>query len=197
VQPHPKDEMADAKQVAAELNRGRGMPGFRQTEQLVRDLNEIDQIARNVEYPSSIEAVYTGQLGEMAKRLRLRVDRFLGAVDFKVLLGMPSQYGWSAPYELSFKKRVNKSRRHIYTPVGFILDAAFSGHLRSVAQCNICQTWFVMRKKDHRSCSNSCREKDFRSSDNGRAKRASYMRRYRAGLRRRDRENLRISRKKS
>src|SRR5262249_50722682 len=144
VQPNPQDKKAAAKHVAALLNDGHGKPGFEQIERLAQDLNEIERLARKAGYPRAIDAVYCGKLGDAARLLRLRVDKFLEPVKLEVLLGMPGKFGWDAHYSLRFKGM--RKFNPIYNTAAFILNAAFSGQLRDVAQCAACRTWYARRR---------------------------------------------------
>jgi len=50
----------------------------------------------------------------------------------------------------------------------------------SLSECSQCGKWLCKSRRRQRFCSPKCREKHFRSSDEGRRKRAAYMRSYRA-----------------
>jgi hypothetical protein len=181
---------AGAAVVAGELNRCHGRSGFDRTEQLVRDFNELERLARKKGYPSSIDDIYLGRLGERAKELRLHIDKFLSAVELRVLLGMPGKDGWNRHYD--FRPETDQQ---IYHLAGFILDAAFSGQLAKVTECQTCRKWFAAWKQDHQYCSERCRQKYFRSTPEGKAKWAASMRRYRAALKRRDMNRLKAAKR--
>jgi hypothetical protein len=175
-----------AAAVASELNRCHGKPGFDRTEQLVRDFNELERLARKKGYPPSIDDYYLGKLGDRARELRLHIDEFLNPVQITVLVDAARKEGWNRRYDLRFKEDAPIG---VYDLVGFILDAAFSGQLTKVRECQnqTCRRkWFVAWKEDNQYCSQRCRQKYFRSTPAGRAKWAASMRRYRAALKRRD-----------
>lgn len=64
--------------------------------------------------------------------------------------------------------------------VSFIVGLDAQGSCDSLIRCSHCTKWFFRKRDWQRFCSAACRDKSFRSSDGGRKKRASYMRKYRA-----------------
>jgi hypothetical protein len=74
-------------------------------------------------------------------------------------------------------KRIrNRDARHVMG----VLDLAMRGLLHRLRHCDNCRRWFYARFEKQRFCSDACREKSFRSTPEGRAARAKYMRRYRS-----------------
>jgi hypothetical protein len=69
------------------------------------------------------------------------------------------------------------------------------GLLHRIRQCKFCGLWIFAKVEREQFCSTSCREKCFRTSDEGREKRRKYMQGYRARLRRMERNYLKASAK--
>lgn len=51
--------------------------------------------------------------------------------------------------------------------------------VQRIRECR-CGTWFFGKRENHMFCSDSCRDKEFRSTPEGKKKRRLYMKRYRA-----------------
>lgn len=177
------DPRPDAIAVAGFLNEQGGSPELEGIEQLVRDINEIDRLAAEAGYPN---VPFTGTLGRKTAPLFQRINPYFQKCQMVYTLGVPTRLGWREAVETKVES----------IPNAFILRAAVRGILKLLDECNFCKRWFVPRREDQKYCSNKCREKAFRGSDEGKAKRAAYMKRYREGLRRRDRESLRVGRKR-
>jgi hypothetical protein len=177
------DDRSDAKGITGWLNYYREKPEYQYFDQLIRDMNEVDRLAAKAGYP---EWPYKGFLSKKTAPYFERINPFFKRYPLAYALGAPTKSGWS--------ESVEGKARDIH--FAFILRAAKRGLLKLLDQCNFCKRWFVPRREDQKYCSNSCREKAFRGSDEGKAKRAAYMKRYREGLRRRDRESLLVSKKR-
>jgi hypothetical protein len=179
------------------MNSRHGRPGFDRVERVVNAMNYLDRLAQSVEYTGrTCWAIAKGKFGREAQQQHRVVDQFEREYRVVVGLGAPRPQGWIRLYRY-FPDTYSRSSKIRKTYVGgvFILEAAFQGFLRLLSQCPTCEKWLVLRRGHHRFCSGKCREKAFRDSDEGRAKRARYMRQYRERLNRRDAENLRVSRK--
>ncbi len=81
-------------------------------------------------------------------------------------------------------------------PLQAILELVRLGLIERLRRCANapCNQWLYASYKRQRFCSQACREKSFRSTDEGRRKRREYMRLYRADLKRRSETFLRLSR---
>jgi hypothetical protein len=186
LQPHvldleDSDDRSDAKAIASILNDLRKMPECVGFDELVRNISLIDGLAAGAGYPNW---PFKGALHKKTAPLFERIRPYFEKHRLVYTLGFPTRTGW--------RESIEGKVRDI--PFAFVLRGATRGLLRLLVQCSRCMRWFVSRRKDHKFCSIACREKAFRCSDEGKAKRAAYMKRYREGLRRRDRESLRVSR---
>jgi hypothetical protein len=173
------------------LNRLHSKPENHRLEQIFKDMNELDRLARDVGYPRDLaKRIQGGSLGPRAATLHSNIRRLWDKMEFTAVLGLPGKGGWEidfcAPPE-QFDKLLAGS---------LLLHMATGGLLRFFVDCPTCGKWFIARRKNQRFCSQGCREKNFRSSDAGKAKRARYMQGYRERLKRRDRENLRVTKNK-
>jgi hypothetical protein len=171
-----------AEGMAKHLNGRRGAVGFARVEAVINALNQIDRVVRSEKYPSNAYAgIYKGKFGGQTMKLKRVVDDFMREVRLVVALGEPREEGWDLVQVVS-PVHPPASERGIYLDALLIFNSATHG--------DVCGRWFVRTREDHRFCEPACREKAFRSSEEGRAKRAKFMRAYRAGLKRRDSENL-------
>lgn len=177
------DDRSDADAIAGILNDCSGEPKYEGLSQLVKNMKEVERLAAESGYPSW---PYKGFLRKKTDPLFERINPFFKKHRLVLSLESPSKFGWR-------ECLLGKARD---LPFSIIVWAAERGLLGLLSECNSCHRWFAARRVDHKYCSNSCREKTFRGSNEGKAKRAAYMKRYRAGLRRRDHESLRISKKR-
>jgi hypothetical protein len=65
-----------------------------------------------------------------------------------------------------------------------IYDLAVKGRLRRIRECSTCGRWFYAYRpgERYRFCSDACKDKNWRQTPQGRARRAKYMRDYRRRL---------------
>jgi hypothetical protein len=183
-----------AQGLAKYLNRRHGKPTFERVERVVAALNQIDAVVRAANYPrNAYPRIYEGEFGEKVKQLKELVDDFMHEVRLVIGLGEPREDGWSATQVLSLTHPA-ESKRETYTDALFVFDAATHGQLRLVYQCDFCAGWFVRKREDHRFCPTGCRQKANRQTDEGRAKWAGYMRKFRAGQRRMKEEHIKWAR---
>ena len=172
-------------------------PHLDRIERTVAALNELDRLMEETRYdPNTYLAIENGKFGKEAQRLSELVRDFDSKYRIGVRLGMPGPNGWSRIHTYFDRWPGGKPKDEGYMAAIFVLDAAYQGFLRQISKCSQCGKWFVMKRDDQRFCSGKCREKEFRSSDAGRMKRANYMRQYRARLKRRDEANLKDNRKR-
>ena len=178
------------------LNSRRGTKGFDRVERVIRAANEVDRAVRKAGYPKlAFGGIYEGRFGEEVKRAKEEIDDFLDEILPIVGLGEPRERGWSLSQGPS-PTHSNLDQLEIDLAGIMVLQAATSGELRLIAQCDNCGTWFLGARAGQTFCSVECRKKAFRSTDLGRVKQAEYMRGYRARLKRRDSEMLRNARAK-
>jgi len=189
-----------AESLVRALNGGRGDRKVEGVRQLVRDINECDRLLAGRGYPRAtrrdeLPELRIGECGEQVEALMERIDEAYKKLLCQPKLLCPTKSGWIGEWEYR-----TPNGRTVTGPTQIWLAAVYGlavgGLLGQVRECKACKRWLFARRKDQRFCSGGCREKDYRSSQEGRAKRTAYMRRYRNGLRRRDEENLRVARKK-
>ena len=183
------------KQLALFMRKVHLAPKLRQLEQLVRDMNAVHEFARTVRYPARF--LVMGSLGgrkmptEIEERLE-RVRLFFEKWPITITPWQPGKRGWSGSYSLPRFSYGAKSIKSDFRYGGLVVWKAAEAHvLPAVRECLHCHSWFAARKTSHKFCSSNCQVSAFRTTGKGRAKRAEYMRRYRARLKRRDLENLR------
>ena len=165
-----------------------GGPDVQALRELVRKLNEVDRRIREKGYPGSESKVglfdIPGNLelefrrrgfDDATRKLLSDIQRELG--EFKVTLwpAYPQRSGWKFLWWIPGIAR--DSPRVVYwMNRALVHDFAAAGLLRSVRECDFCQDWYFARKEDQRFDKLSCRERYHRSSEEGKAKRAKYMR---------------------
>jgi len=183
--------------LAAFLKTLHNTPQIKQLERLVRDMNYISAFVRSAGNPRG-NFLWMGALGgrRTPKELLDRLSRsrdFFAKLHISLVPFQPDQHGWIASYATP---SVSINAMAIVRTIGFLIwKAASDGTLRRVRECCRCNSWYAARRDDQKFCSSPCREKFFRTSDAGRAKRATYMRRYRANEKRANREYQRIAKK--
>jgi hypothetical protein len=105
--------------------------------------------------------------------------------DFAKLIGAMNE---SAHWHDSLSRRMHVGGRLEGVRSFFALQAiealSKDGSLRQIRQCQSCARWLFAKNRRQRFCSGPCREKAFRKSDEGKAKRAAYMSGYRERLKR-------------
>jgi hypothetical protein len=163
-------------------------PDVQAIREAVRKLNEIDRRIREKGYPGSESKVglfdNPGNLeielrkrgfDDATRRLLNEIQRELG--DFKVTMwpAYPTRSGWKINWMIS--GFAPDSPKLVYwMNKALIHDLAAAGLLRSVRECDFCQDWYFARKGDQRFCKPYCRERYHRSTEEGKAKKAKYMR---------------------
>jgi hypothetical protein len=187
--------LRDAIDIAKYLNSLHSKEGAERIEEVVCAINEVDRLAAQSGYDrESVAGIYKGALGERARILRDVITKFTSEFQIVASLGSPRPQGWSQAFTL-FRRDYTKAKMNAYFSGVFVLEAAFGGYLRMISQCPTCRTWFVIKRKDHKFCSGACREKHFRGSKEGKAKRAEFMRKYRAGLKRMSEERIKAAKR--
>jgi hypothetical protein len=189
----PFPSLESAPSLVEYMNSRHGNPGFDRIEQVAGAMNELDRLVRSTGYADgTYSKIEKGKFGKAAQQLSKVVAKFVDEYRVSVGVGAPRPHGWERLYMFFADAFGRKSTiKQTYLGGVFVLDAAFQGLLRSISQCPCCQKWFAIRRRNQRFCSDGCREKEFRSSKAGQAKRAKYMREYRARLRQLNEAGLR------
>ena len=163
----------------------------REITQLIDDIHEADRIAARTNY--SIDIAPKMLLGERRYRLRElleRIEAVARKARMSVQLWYPTKTGWHSGWNYWFPGIRRSTNVQLLFDIRHVCDLAAAGLIERVRRCKLCGRWYFARRDHQEFCSAQCREKNYRSGGQGRTARAAYMRRYRAGLRRRDRENL-------
>jgi hypothetical protein len=157
---------------------------FAQIEEVVERINRFDDLAREKRYNVGD---YYGENKEEVDRLRGAINKFFGQFTASLGLALPLENGWVGGPEMS-----SEDMPFLQGWAHKVLGAATRGYLRKVRRCAECGKWYARVREIQRRCSTNCRVKSAHKTESGRRKQREYMRRYRAGLRRRDAENLRV-----
>jgi len=166
---------------------------FHLIEGLLSKIQAFEQLAAELHYDrEALQKLRSKKRREAALALEDEIHNFFMRVKIIATPGFPGPNGWSygstsnpgRPGSPDFKIRLWGE---------FLYDAMMQGYARAIRRCGECRNWYRARRQDQKFCSDKCRERQLRGTTKGKAKRAAYMRRYRAGLRRRDRENLKAS----
>jgi hypothetical protein len=189
--------LSDAKAVELliqQLNARTGREGEALRE-LVRDFNQIDEMARTRGVPN-FRSVFEEFSLHPENQLRQqgfdeasvrRMRKIQAAFRSYRLIPLPAyrqkdgcwKFHWVQPWGT----KPNDRRLVQWMFLAVILDLATIGQLRRVRECAHDGRWFFARRDDRRFCPDrDCKEKHWRSSDEGKAKRAGYMRGYRRRL---------------
>lgn len=189
-----------AQFVVRNLNAAGGSRLVQNMRDLVRDLNEMDRLAREKGFPEITEELIQNQrsqadhlraLGfekdtiELLTRIRLAFTSY----QMRPMPIFPTERGWNFRWMNPWTTKRGMKNLVALVLLGMIHDLATSGKLRRVRQCEHCARWFFARRRDdQRFDKDECREKDYRKSDKGRQKRAKYMRDYRAREKRNEKD---------
>jgi hypothetical protein len=148
---------------------------------IIRYLNHVDDLARQAGYP---KGPYVGRLDNATCQDFLSIDSYYSRHKYELGLGFPQASGWGLAGVMDKRRLLTRSSRSTdasneYAISLVIFQAAVAGILRLIRQCKNCRRLFVGKKGLPKYCSDSCREKAFRSTPEGKSARAAYMRAYR------------------
>jgi hypothetical protein len=107
---------------------------------------------------------------------RYAVNRLLEVCRVYPQLEIPSRQGWKITWHPG--RRLHEDSRDRIRVLQTMVSYAERGWLRLLRRCRQCQRWFCARDSRKKFCSDSCRKRDYRQSEAGRAKRRAYMKRY-------------------
>ena len=169
-----------------QLNVGTGRAA-KVLRELVRDFNQLEEIGRTHGFPhvnifkkfSSHPEAYRGY-DESSVKLMKKIQAAFGSYRLVPTPAYPQRDGWKFHWLQPWGTGSNPNRSVRWVFHAVIHDLAVAGRLRRVRECDFCRRWFFGRKDDQKFCLvGNCREKHWRTSVAGRAKRAVYMRGYR------------------
>ena len=156
--------------------------------QLVRDMNEVDRIER------SEKSVFEAVVPEVLWRLKPHVEGLLKRI-WRIYDGFGIDLTPSSPHNSlwSFRRECPGGRAMPWIWLTTIYELAATGRLAKVRECATCRRWFFAYsvKNEFRFHNAACRDKYYRSTPEGKAKRAVFMERYRRRQKALDEEALR------
>lgn len=167
----------------------------RAVREIVRVMNEIDRIMGFKGYFTIPVKRVRSAIEERARRdaskavtvLMTKLQMLYRRFPIRLEPGLPRTHEWR------FGLGKNKLT---YAPellcVLVIRDLAEDGRLTRVRECDICRRWFFAHcdSPKFRFCSDGCREKHWRSTPEGKRKRALFARKYRRKVKDGEREAL-------
>src|SRR5262249_41657331 len=155
---------------------------------------ELDRLAKAKDYDQDTMAgIYHGSLGDRAKKLQRKIWGAVHALNIRAAIGSPGAKGWSYDLYCELPKKIDYGLRQGTLWVLILFQLALDGLITRIRQCEVCRSWIFIGRRDQKYCSEKCCERSSRGTSAGKAKRAMYMRRYRAQLKRRDHENVRVA----
>jgi hypothetical protein len=196
-----------------QLNATGEGPDVQAVREMVRNMNEVDRIVRSKGYLTVVNQRVGSTVDELAMNLEAQLDKHgfdksvlelmtkiratYEAFSLRLRPVFPMKHGWQFSWMNPWSGDPEQRGLVAWTFLSIIHDFAQAGYLNRVRECKICGKWFFAYRESPRFqfCSDECREKHWRTSPQGKEKRAAFMRNYRSGLKRRKRENLRWSNK--
>lgn len=179
---------------------------------LVQEMNEIDTLARSKEYPDCAPGAVAVHLHKTLRKLGFdptvatrvkKIRSIYTRFRLTVFPGFPFRTGWGMgllypggihprKYQLRFFK--------FWTSLAIIYDLAADGRLRRVRKCETCGRWFFAYRPDKRfrfcpDPDSRCREKHWRGTDAGKAKRREFQRGYRSRRKKKEKAELEAANK--
>ena len=202
-----------ARLLLSQLNATGESADVQAVREMVRNMNEVDRIVRLKGYPSIVKERVGSTIDELAMNLEAQLDKrgfdksvlalmtkirnTYESFNLKLRPVFPLKDGWHFSWMNPWSDDPEQRGLIAWTCFSIIHDFAHAGYLSRVRECKICGEWFFAHYDSFRFrfCSDECREKHWRATPQGKAKRAAFMRKYREGLKRRKREELRWSNK--
>lgn len=161
--------------------------------QFIDDVHEADRIAARTNYSiDEAPKMLRGERRYRLKELLERIETTSSQVRVSVHLWYPERNGWHGGWKYWGSGKRKSTDFQLLFDIRAVVDLAVAGLIPRVRRCRLCSLWYFARRDHQEFCSARCREKNYRGGEQGRTARAAYMRRYRAGLRRRDRENVKL-----
>jgi hypothetical protein len=184
----------DADSLVSYLNSVTRGPWYVDVERLIREMRELEQLAKTIGYDrEKLMGISSGALGARAEKLYGDIWSWFQVLHVRASIGKPGSEGWGYQLYCEIPKKMNPERDSPEPWLISVFQLAFDGLIWRFRECEVCATWMLITRRDQKYCSGRCRERSFRTTAEGKARRATYMRRYRSQLRRRDRENLRVT----
>jgi hypothetical protein len=167
----------------------------------VRNMNEVDRAIERNGGTKTINLYHVmvsdGKEGKEQRKKLLKhgfddsfIKRMTAIQDERYEVRMHATYPIEGRWQLSWgfplpERRTSGANRFVLSAsLATTHDLAAKGLLRRVRECSTCGRWFYAYRpgQRYRFCSDACRDKNFRQTPQGRARRAKYMRNYRRNL---------------
>jgi hypothetical protein len=166
---------------------------------LVEDMNAVEQMVRSRKFPNSPLFAFQFDLRRVLRErgfepaVAERMERIRSACDgfgMELMPVFPRKSFWI--FQRLCPVRIDRALPWIF--LATIHDLAAEGRLRQVRKCD-CGEWFYAYRpsESYRFHRNVCRDKYYRHTDKGKAKRRTYMRDYRRRLKKQDQAYLEAS----
>jgi hypothetical protein len=167
--------------------------------EMVRNMNAVDGITEQKAVPRTIHPYTPGLEKELRKngfdetfvnRMKKIRDTFDGA-KFDARISFPVRGRWEFGWEIPPTR--DRLKLFFWLDLMVIRHLAEDGRLKQVRECTCGRWFFAYRPSEHyRFHSNACRDKHWRSTPEGKAKRAAFARRYRSGKKRYVKAHLKL-----
>jgi hypothetical protein len=186
----------EAQGVIEIFQQEQNHPRFRIIEELLLKIQLFERLAQEVEYdPEALERLRPLKRRQQALALEKEIHAFFLRIKIIATPSFPGPGGWTHAH--AFVSGRPGSRDFDICLWGELLyRAMMDGYTQALRRCEKCRTWYAARRRDQKFCSDICRERQLRGTDEGKAKRAAYMKKYRAGLKRMSEENLRAAKRR-
>jgi hypothetical protein len=167
---------------------------------LVEDMNAVEQMVRSRKFPDSPLFAFQFDLRRVLREwgfepaVAERMERIRSAYDgfgMELMPVFPRKPVWI--FQRLCPVRIDRALPGIF--LATIHGLAEEGRLSQVRKCEICGKWFYAyrRSENYRFDRTGCRDKYYRHTVKGKAKRRTYMRDYRSRLRKGEKAYLEAS----
>lgn len=159
----------------------------------IADVQKFERIYLEGKYPIDTSFSALSKMSLRSRKIYGRITKAIYKARPLWTLGLPTPEGWSSSLRFDFGQLENKEKSADHKCWMCLIAAATNGMLRKVRRCVRCKLWFEKKREEiHKYCSPECRDKAYRASPMAKKRNAERQRRFRANVRRRDSENLRI-----
>jgi hypothetical protein len=172
---------AKIRRLAAWLNRphvGEAPMGDARAIRALKDSALRGLVEPVIEYIADLSQELPTRRGVRAGWLlqRMGVNTLLEVCLVYPQLEIPSRQGWKITWRPD--EHTHEDNRERIQLLQGIVSYAERGWMRLLRRCRQCRRWFCSKDPKKKFCSDSCRKRNYRQSESGRAKRRAYMRRY-------------------
>jgi len=174
--------------------------------EMVRNMNIVSGITEQRPVPRNAGPYFPGWQKELRKygfdesfanRMAKIRDTFDGS-RFEVQILFPEEGRWRFEWRIPWRfdrSTQNWSELYPFLDIIVIRHLAEDGRLRLIRECETCGRWFLAHRPSpkYRFHSNACRDKYWRKTPEGKAKRRDFMRGYRERLKKREEAKLKAA----